>query len=130
MLDTHRRRRPLRVLAYGLLAGGATIILTDPTKSFEHVPGQLRFFWNSMLLVGCVLTCFGAFRDRYLFEFVGIPLALAGIAAFIVVLAVAGTTGPLAFACFLAAIFVIIFSRGLDVWDLVNATRRAERRRQ
>ena len=130
MLDTHRRRRPFRVLAYSLLAAGSTIILTDPTRSFQDVPGQLRFLWNGMLLAGCLLTVFGAWRDKYLFEFVGIPLVLSGIGAFVDVLVAARASGPWAFACFLSAIFVIVGSRGFDVWDLVNASHRAERNRQ
>lgn len=129
MLDSHRRRRPLRVVAYTALAAGNTIILTDPTRSFEEVPGQLRFFWNGMMLLGCLLAVYGAARDRYLAEFIGMPLILAGNAAFIVVLVAAWASGPWAFACFLACILAVLFSRGWDLLDLVRTTRRAERRR-
>jgi hypothetical protein len=130
MLDSHKRRRPLRAAAYTALAGASTIILTDPTRSFDDVPFSLRFVWNGFLLLGCLFTLYGAARDRYLSEFMGMPLVLAGITAFIVVLGSAGSTGPWAFACFLTSIWIILFSRGLDLLDLVLSTVRAERKRK
>jgi drug/metabolite transporter (DMT)-like permease len=129
MLDSHKRRRPLRVVAYTALALGNTVILADPTKSFENVPDQLRFFWNVLMLLGCLLAVYGAIRDRYLAEFIGMPLIWAGIGAFIVVLVAAWASGPWAFACFLTCILAVLVSRGLDLFDLVRSTRRAERRR-
>lgn len=128
MLDSHRRRRPLRAVAYTALALGNTIILTDPTQSFREVPGQLRFFWNGIMLLGCLLAVYGAIRDRFLAEFIGMPLILAGITAFIVVLVAAWASGPWAFACFLSSILAVLVSRGLDLWELVRSTVRAERR--
>lgn len=130
MIDSHRRRRPLRVVAYTALASGNAIIMTDPTRSFEDVPDSLRFFWNGMMLLGCLLAVYGASRDRYLAEFVGMPLVVAGISAFIAVLVAGWTSGSLAFACFLSAILTILVSRGLDLWELVRTTGRAERRRK
>lgn len=128
MIDSHRRRRPLRVVAYTALASGNAIIMTDPTRSFEDVPDSLRFFWNGMMLLGCLLAVYGAARDRYLAEFIGMPLVVTGITAFIVVLVAAWASGPLAFACFLTSILTILVSRGLDLWELVRTTLRAERR--
>lgn len=129
MLDSHKRRRPLRVAAYTALALGNTIVLADPTRSFQNVPGQLRFLWNGMMLLGCVLAIYGAARDRYVAEFIGMPLVLAGVFAFIVVLVSAWASGPWAFACFLTCILVVLLSRALDLLDLVRLTGRAERRR-
>lgn len=129
MLDSHRRRRPFRAVAYSILAVGNTVILTDPTRSFEDVPGQLRFFWNGTMLLGCLLAIYGAVRDRYLAEFIGMPLLLAGVLAFVAVLVASFTSGSLAFACFLAFILVVLTSRSLDLFELVRSMRRAERRR-
>jgi uncharacterized membrane protein HdeD (DUF308 family) len=130
VIDSNRRRRPLRVIAYTTLAAAGTIILTDPTQSFRGVPGQLRFFWNGMMLVGCLIAVYGAFRDRYIAEFIGMPLTLAGVLAFVVVLVAAFTSGTLAFAFFLFFIFVVLVSRGLDLWVLVRTLRRAQRGKQ
>lgn len=130
VLDSHRRRRPFRAAAYLVLAVGNTVILTDPTRSFEDVPDQLRFFWNGMMLLGCLLAVYGAIRDRYLAEFMGMPLMLTGVFAFVVVLIAAFTSGTLAFACFLLFILDVLVSRGLDLFGLVRSIRRAQRRHQ
>lgn len=129
MLDSHRRRRPLRAAAYTALAVGNTIILADPTRSFRDVPGQLRFFWNGMMLVGCLLAVYGSIRDRYIAEFMGMPLTLAGVLAFVVVLVAAFNSGTLAFAAFLTFIFIVLASRGLDLLGLVRSMRRAAKGR-
>ena len=130
VLDSHRRRRPLRITAYGLLALGNNIILIDPTRSFQDVPAQLRYVWNGVMLAGCLLGIIGAVTDRYLIELVGMPFVLTGVTAFIVVLVAAWTSGTLAFACFLGCIWVILFSRGLDLWQLASRSAAAERRRR
>lgn len=130
VLDSHRRRRPLRIVAYSLLAIGNNIILIDPTRSFEDVPFQLRYVWNGAMLLGCALGIIGAITDRYLIELIGLPFVLAGVFAFVVVLVAAWTSGTLAFACFLGCLWVILFSRGLDLWQLASRSAAAERRRR
>ena len=130
MLDSHRRRRPLRVVAYTALAIGNNIILADPTKSFENVPFQLRYVWNVIMLLGCVLGVLGAWLDRYRIEIIGIPFMLTGLTAFITVLVAAFTSPTLAFACFFTCIWVVLFSRGLDLWNLLTRSTKAERRRR
>lgn len=129
MLDSHKRRRPLRVIAYTALALGNNIILADPTKSFQEVPFQLRYVWNGIMLLGCLLGIIGAAYDRYRIEIVGMPFMLAGMSAFIAVLVAAFTSGTLAFSCFFACIWIVLFSRGLDLWDLLTKSTRAEKRR-
>lgn len=129
MLDSHRRRRPLRVLAYSLLAAGAGVLLVDPTRSLEGQSITIRWVWSGLLAVGTVLAIYGSLRDRYLAEFVGLPLLMAGMTAFVVLLAFAHTTGSIAFGCFLAALVVIMWSRFRDLWGLVTASTRAERGR-
>jgi hypothetical protein len=101
--------------------------MTDPTRSFENVPGQLRFFWNGMMLVGCLFAVYGSIRDRYIAEFVGMPLTLAGVVAFIIVLVAAFTSGTLAFAAFLGFILIVLTSRGLDLLELVRSMRKASK---
>lgn len=130
MLDTHRRRRPLRVLAYTLLAAGAGVLLVDPTRSLEGQSMFTRWIWSAFLLTGTLTAIYGAVRDRYLAEFIGLPLLMTSLAAFVVLLGAAHSTGSIAFGCFLASLIVVMHSRWLDLWRLVGASTRAERKRE
>lgn len=129
MLDSHRRRRPLRVLAYGFLAAGAGVLLVDPTRSLDGQSIATRWVWSMFLLVGTLLAIYGSSRDRYLAEFVGLPLLITALMVFVVLLGAAHTTGSIAFACFLMALVIVLHSRWLDLWRLVGAATRAERKR-
>lgn len=130
MLDSHRRRRPLRILAYALLAAGATVLLADPTRSLEGQSVLTRWVWSAFLLAGTLLATYGSWRDRYLAEFMGLPLLMTALFVFVVLLVAGWTTGSVAFACFLGSLFVVMFSRWLDLWRLVSASTRAERKRE
>lgn len=130
MLDSHRRRRPLRVLAYALLAVGALVLMVDPTQSLQGQSIAIRWVWSGLLLAGSLSAVYGAARDRYMVEFVGLPLLMASFVGLTIVLAARHTTGTIAFGCFLGAIVVIMWSRWLDLWRLVTTTVRAERRRR
>lgn len=129
MLDSHRRRRPMRVLAYTLLGLGATILLSDPLRTMRGVGVGIRWVWSGFLLAGTLLAIYGALRDRYLAEFIGLPLLMASMAAFTAVLLAVWTSASVALACFLAAIVVIMLSRWFDLWRLTVASARAERGR-
>lgn len=129
MLDSHRRRRPLRVLAYLLLAGGAGVLLVDPTRSLDGQAVWTRWVWSGFLLAGTLLAIYGSWRDRYMAEFIGLPFLLTALCVFVVLLGAAHTTGSIAFGCFLGALIVVLTSRWLDLWRLVGVTVRAERKR-
>lgn len=129
MLDSHRRRRPLRVLAYVLLATGAGVLLADPTRSLSGQSVTIRFVWSGFLLAGTLLAIYGSSRDRIMGEFIGIPLLLTALTVFVVLLLARGTTGSIAFGCILSSLIVVMTSRWLDLWRLVAASTRAERRR-
>lgn len=120
----------MRVLAYALLAGGATVLLIDPTRSLEGQSLFIRWVWSAFLLAGTLLAIYGALRDRYMAEFIGLPLLMTSLVVFVILMVAGMTTGSIAFACFLAALVVIMTSRWLDLWRLVGATTRAERRRK
>lgn len=129
VLDTHRRRRPLRVLAYVLLAGGAGVLLADPTRSLQGQGIGIRFVWSGFLLAGTLLAIYGSARDRIMGEFIGLPLLMTALVAFVVLLSARHTTGSIAFACFLASLIVVLYSRWKDLWRLLGASVRAERER-
>lgn len=129
MLDTHRRRRPLRVVAYSLLATGAGVLMVDPTRSLEGQAIWTRWVWSAFLLGGTLLAIYGSARDRYLAEFIGLPLLMTSLTVFVILLGAAHTTGSIAFACFLGSLVIVMCSRWLDIWRLVGAATRAERRR-
>jgi hypothetical protein len=115
-------------LAYTSLTLGATVLLVDPTRSLVGQSVYTRWVWAAFLLAGTLLAIYGAWRDRYLAEFVGIPLLQTALAVFVVLLGAAHTTGSIAFACFLFALMVVMHSRWLDLWRLVGATTRAGRK--
>lgn len=129
MLDSHHRRRPLRVLTYGFLAAGAGVLLIDPTRSLEGQSLQIRWVWSGFLLLGTLLSIYGSARDRYLVEFIGLPFLMTSLTVFVVLLGVAHTTGSIAFGCFLLALVIVLQSRWLDLWRLTGASTRAERKR-
>lgn len=129
MLDSHRRRRPLRVLAYSLLAAGAGVLLADPTRSLQGQGIAIRWVWSGFLLAGTLLAIYGSIRDRHLGEFIGLPLLITALAVFVVLLSAAHTTGSIAFAFIIASLVVVMTSRWLDLWRLIAASTRAERRR-
>ncbi len=129
VLDSHHRRRPLRVMAYTLLAAGAGVLLIDPTRSLQGQSVQIRWVWSGFLLLGTLLSIYGSVRDRYLVEFIGLPFLMTSLSVFVILLGVAHSTGSIAFGCFLLALVVVLHSRWLDLWRLVGASTRAERRR-
>ena len=130
VLDSHRRRRPLRVLAYVLLAVGAGVLLADPTKSLQGQSVYIRWIWSGFLLAGTLLAIYGSARDRHMGEFLGIPMLSTALSVFVVLLFAAHTTGSIAFGCIIASLIVVLSSRWLDLWRLVVASTRAERGRR
>lgn len=130
VLDSHQRRRPLRVVAYVLLSAGAGVLMADPTQSIQAADQDLRTWWAGLLLAGALGGIYGAWTDKYFAEFVTLPLLMAGFGGFVAVLFARGTSGPIAFGCFLLALVVIMFSRWMDLWLLTGLSTRAERKRR
>lgn len=129
MLARHRKIRPWRAAAYLMLALGGIIIWVDPTRNVEPVPFAIRWVWASFIVVPSLLAAAGAALDRWLYEFVALPLILVGFAALVFVLAAGGgTTGRLAFACWLGSIVVQTARRWGSLWKFVGALRRAKKR--
>lgn len=133
MLARHRRLRPWRAAAYFLLALGGIVIWIDPTRNVEPVPGPVRWVWASFIVVGGSLSALGAMLDRWLYEFVALPLIIVGFGALVVVLSAGVGTGRLAFAAWLASIVATAMRRWAQLWKFSGTLRRArkaEKRRE
>jgi len=126
MLAEHRRIRPWRALAYVCILAAGIILVIDPTRNAQPLPVAIRWVWSSVLITGALLSSYGAMRDRWLGEFVGIPFLLGGIGGLIwILVSGGGTTARLAFACLLGSIVVTLWRRLWSLWKFVRAQRRA-----
>lgn len=128
MLARHRKVRPWRAVAYLLLALGGLIIWLDPTRNMSAVPFLIRWVWTGFIVVGGLVSMLGAITDRWLYEFVALPLVIVGFSAMTLILvAGGGTTARLAFACWLLSIVVQMSRRYGGLWLFSKALRRAKR---
>lgn len=130
MLARHRRLRPWRAVAYLLLATGGIIIWVDPTRNVAPVPVSIRWVWASFIVVGGLLSAAGALLDRWLYEFVTLPLIVVGFSALVLVLSAGVGTGRLAFAAWLASIVVQTARRWAGLWRFAGQLRRAVREKR
>lgn len=128
MLARHRRIRPWRAVAYGFLALGGIVIWVDPSRNVSAVPFGLRWVWASFIVAGAVVSSIGAITDRWLCEFVALPLIIVGFTVMVIVLAAGVGTGRWAIACWLASIVVQTSRRWGGLWRFAGALRRAKKR--
>lgn len=127
MLARHRRMRPWRAVAYFLLSLGGIVIWIDPSRNAAALPWVIRWVWASFIVVGGMLSAVGAVTDRWLYEFVALPLVIVGFTALVIVLAGGAGTGRWAFAAWVASIVVQTARRWGGLWKFANALRRAQR---
>lgn len=129
MLARHRKLRPWRATAYFLLAAGGIIIWIDPTRNVAPLPVAIRWVWASFIVVGGLISMLGAIKDWWICEFAALPLVSVGFTSLIwVSVAGGGTTGRLAFSCWIAAIIVQLVRRWLGLLKFANTLRRAKRK--
>jgi hypothetical protein len=129
MLARHRRIRPWRAVAYLLLALGGIVIWVDPFRQMEGVPFGIRWVWTGFLVLGGTIAALGSITDRWMAEFVALPLVIVGFAGLVFVLvAGGGSTARLALACWLASIVVQTGRRYGGLWRFMNSLRRAQRK--
>jgi hypothetical protein len=128
MLAKHRKIRPWRAFAYFLLAAGGLIIWVDPFRQMEQdVPFLIRWVWTGFIAFGGLVSMLGAITDRWLLEFVALPLVIVGFGGMVFVLvAGGGNTARLAFACWLSYIVVQAMRRWGGLWRFSTALRRAK----
>jgi hypothetical protein len=130
MLARHRRLRPWRAVAYFLLAAGGFIIWLDPSRNIEPLPASIRWVWASFIVVGGLVSAVGSIRDKWLYEFVALPLLVVGFGGLVIVLCAGAGTGRWAFAAWLGSIVVQTLRRWAGLWRFVNALKRASTRRE
>lgn len=128
MLARHRRIRPWRAVAYFLLALGGIIIWVDPSRNVSAVPFALRWVWASFIVVGGLVAMLGALRDRWIYEFVALPLVIVGFSVMVIVLAAGVGTGRWAIACWLLSIVVQTGRRYGGLWKFSGLLRRRPKR--
>lgn len=128
MLATHRRARRSRIPAYLLLALGGLVIWYDPTRNVEPVPALIRWVWASFIVFGGLVSCWGAIKDWWICEFATLPLLVVGFSALVAALVFGeGTTGRLAFACWLGSIVYTMARRWWQLLRWVRAQQRAQK---
>jgi len=115
VLDSHSRRRRLRAAFYGSLFAGGLVLVIDPTRQITLASPFIRFLWGGFLVVGGIFTIYGAIRDHWRPEWLGIPLQGSAMFAFVSILFAGGTTGQIAIGLFLTSIVVALASRFLDL---------------
>ena len=131
MLARHRKIRPWRAAAYFLLALGGLIIWWDPTRNVEPVPWLVRWVWASFIVVGGLGAAYGAARDKWLYEFAALPLIVVGFGVMVLVLVAGdGSTGRLAFACWLGSVVVQAARRWVGLWRFNRQLRKARQQQQ
>jgi hypothetical protein len=117
-------RRPVRAVAFTLLAAGGVAALVWPPPAVQAATSPaaaLAYVWAALLILGGACSALGAYTDRWLGEFVGLwPLimvfAVYGLSAF------ASSRGLVAVAggCVLTAVAALLLAR----WQDVNLIRR------
>lgn len=129
MLARHHRLRPWRALAYLFLALGGIVIWWDPTRNVEPVPWPLRWVWASFIVLGGFSAAYGAARDRWLHEFTALPFLIGGFGVLVILLVGGGgSTGRLAFACWVFSIVVQLSRRWAGLWKFDTQLRKVRRK--
>lgn len=124
--QTHRRRY-VYAISYLLMALAGIAAVAYPAPSVKSVTATIDLFlyvWDAFLIIGGLCSCFGAVTDRWIGEYLGLPLlssvfAVYGIAA----LYIGGSSRPtsLAGGCALLSIAMLIIGR----WREVSVVRKS-----
>lgn len=123
MLEQHHKIRPWRAVAYILLAWGGGILMVDPSRNVAPLPASIRWVWSTFIILGGLVSTYGAVRDRWVWEFISLPLLIAGFGGLVWILGNGSGTGVLAFACFLGSIVATLGRRLYGLWLFSRAQR-------
>lgn len=117
--------RGVRVTGYAMMAAAGGVAFAIPVSSIQASTGWLVYLWAGFLLVGGILSGFGAFTDRWIGELTGLPLISSAFGVYFVVLALARTVAAAAAALAFGAIAVILLARWQDVSKIRQEADRA-----
>lgn len=120
-----RRRRAVRVAGYMMMAAGGALAYAIPVTSIQASTGWLVYVWASFLLAGGILSGYGALTDRWIGEFLGLPLISSAFAVYFVVLALARTVSGAAAALAFGAVSLFLWARWQDVSTIRQEADRA-----
>nr|MDT0660873.1 hypothetical protein [Micromonospora sp. DSM 115978] len=124
-------RRWSRVAGFVLFGAAGAGAALWPTPSVRDATGSLVYVWATWLIGGGLLAAIGSATDRWIGEYLGLPLLAAAFAVYAVVLASTGRPGGLTAAAVLGAVACIVWARWRDI-DLIRreATRLAQRHQE
>lgn len=96
---------------------GAAVV---PTPSVERATGPLVYLWAAFLVVGGVLSAYGAATDRWIGEHTGLPLLWAAFGVYSVILASVLAPASVVASLAIGAFGLLLFGR----WRDIAAVRR------
>lgn len=119
MLRIWRRRRPLWIVGYSLmaLAGVASIAFPAPAvrAATSATSGMLVYVWAATLAVAGLSSAVGRAADRWLGEYAGLPALAVVFAVYSLAAAATGRPVAIAGASLFGSIAVLLLARWHDV---------------
>jgi hypothetical protein len=114
-MPVSRPRRVVRVVSYVMMAMAGALSFAIPVSSIEATTGWLVYLWAAFLLLGGILSGWGAVTDRWIGELLGLPLISSAFAVYFVVLGLAFTLRGSVASLALGGIAAFAFARWQDV---------------
>lgn len=123
-----RSRRLARVLAYFLWAVSGIILISNPSGLINtSLTGAIVYVWSIFIMLGGISSFLGSITDRWIGEYVGLPMVISSVWLYGGLFIFAGT-----FTYVKLAVGLLFISFGLkalgrwqDIRDLVDAHRKS-----
>lgn len=117
-------RRTAYAVGYLSMAAAGVCAWLWPSPSLANATGGvalLVYVWDAFLVVGGLAAGLGAAVDRWLGEYIGLPLLAAVFAVYGVSALASGRDTSRAAAAILIAVALMLFARWIDVGDVRRA---------
>ncbi|WP_319460097.1 hypothetical protein [Micromonospora sp. RTP1Z1] len=119
-------RRWSRLAGYAMMTAAGVGAAAVPTPSVVDATGPLVYLWAGFLVLGGLLSAYGAATDRWIGEHVGLPLLWAAFGVYAVILASLLAPASVVASLALAAFGLLLYGRWRDVAAVRReATRQA-----
>jgi len=115
------------ILMYGFFVVAGVLAFIYPTRAIlDALQTYLVYLWSSFLFLGSVLSLYGALRDRYSGEIIGLPLLATANAIFGTALLAYGSS-PAAYAigCIFWGIGFGLLGRWFEMKAILKIAREA-----